>query len=92
MFGTIQTMIHRIHTTFGDSDLVYGCEDIGSWENYPQGVLQGNASGPDIWTALSSVIFDILHKRVFSCNLESSVSRHLFTLIGFSYVDDCDLL
>ena len=57
MFKTIQTMIHRVRTTHGDSSGTYGGEDIGDWENYPQGILQGNACGPTIWAILSSVIF-----------------------------------
>ncbi len=66
MFSSIQKMIHRIRTAFGDSEKTYGGEDLGDWKNFPQGVLQDNASGPGIWTALSSVIFDVLHKRGFT--------------------------
>ena len=66
MFESIQKMIHMIRTAFGDSDITYGGEDIGDWENQPQGVLQGNTAGPDIWSALSSVIFNVLHSRGFA--------------------------
>ena len=66
MFASIQKMIHKIRTAFGDSDITYGGDNMGAWENFPQGVLQGNASGPAIWTILSSVIFEILHKRDFA--------------------------
>ena len=69
MFNAIQKMIHRIRTVYGDSTMTYGGEDMGNWENYPQGVLQGNASGPAIWSAISSVIFKILHKRVFTSDM-----------------------
>ena len=44
MFESIQKMIHRIRTAFGDSDITYGGKDIGNWENEPQGVLQGNTA------------------------------------------------
>ena len=54
-------MMHFIRTTFGDSELIYGGEEIGQWEHYSQGVLQGNVSGPSICTALSSILFDVLH-------------------------------
>ena len=90
MFQTIQKMIHRIRTVYGDSKITYGGE-LGNWENWPMGVLQGNAAGPAIWSVLSSVIFKILHKRGFSSNITSAISKQLFTLIGFAYVDDCDL-
>ena len=92
MFSVIQKMIHRIRTAFGDSELTYGGESIGDWKNYPQGILQGNTAGPDIWSALSSVVFEILHKRGFGCEIISSISKQLLVLVGFAYVDDCDLM
>ena len=64
MFRAIHQMVHRIRTVHGDSEVTYG-GDLGNWESWPQGVLQGNAAGPAIWSTLSSVIFKILHKGVF---------------------------
>ena len=92
MFKTIQHMIHKIRTAFGDSESTYGGIDLEEWENYAQGVLQGNASGPQIWSILSSVIFDILHSRGYSVTFCNCLSKSMFSLLGFSYVDDCDLL
>ena len=92
MFGSIQRMVHRIRTAFGDSEISYGGDDIGNWMNYPQGVLQGNASGPTIWSVLSSVIFEILHKRGFAVDYCTSISKQIFHMVGFAYVDDCDLI
>ena len=95
MFQSIQLMIHRIRTLFGDSDITWGGEDLkdlGNWENYPQGVLQGNAAGPTIWSLLSSIIFEILHKRGFAVEFCTSISKELFCLVGFAYVDDSDLI
>ena len=92
MFSTIQRMIHKIRTAFGDSKLSYGGNDIGHWQNYPQGVLQGNASGPTVWVLVSSVIFEILHKRGLSVKFCTALSQKVFQLVGFAYVDDCDLL
>ena len=91
MFESIQRMVHKVRTAFGDSEKTYGGDDLGDWKNYPQGILQGNASGPAIWSVLSSIIFEILHKRGYSNHFCSALSRQLFLLIGFSYVDDCDL-
>ena len=48
MFLFIQRMVHRIRSDFGDSDIKYGGDEISDWENFPQGVLQNNASGPTI--------------------------------------------
>ena len=58
----------------------------------PQKVLQGNASGPSIWLTLSSVFFDMIHKRGFTAKISSAISKQLFTLVGFAYVDDCNLI
>ena len=92
MFSSIQRMVHRIRSAFGDSELTYGGDDIGDWENYPQGVLQGNASGPTIWSLLSSIVFEVLHKRGFATKFCTSLSKQIFQLVGFAYVDDCDLV
>ena len=92
MFETIQRMVHRIRTGFGDATETYGGDDIMDWEFTPQGVLQGNASGPTIWSVLSSVIFEILHDKGFGVEFCSTLSKQLFLLVGFSYVDDCDLI
>ena len=55
-------------------------------------MLQGNTSGPEIWTVLSSVIVDILHKRGFVIPFSSVISKNVFLLVGFIYVDDFDLI
>ena len=54
MFNSIQKMIHRVRTAFGTSETTYGGPDLGDWTTYPQGILQGNASGPTVWSLLSS--------------------------------------
>eukprot|EP00979_Chaetoceros_neogracilis_P017703 scaffold10267_cov270-Chaetoceros_neogracile.AAC.1 len=92
MFDTIQRMIHTLRTAFGDSEITYGGEEHPNWENEPQGVIQGNASGPTIWSILSSMIFSILQKKGLSVEFCSSLSKRLFKLVGFSFVDDCDLI
>ena len=52
MFDSIQRMIHKLerHSVVLISPMGGG---IGNWENYPQGVLQGNTSGASIYTTLS---------------------------------------
>ena len=91
MLHTLQLMIHRIWTAFGESKGSYGGGDISKWENEMQGLCQGNGSGPTIWTILSSVIFSCLHSRGFSINFCLVLSKQLFVIVGFAYVNDCDL-
>ena len=92
MFSVIQRMIHRVRTYFGDSEITYGGDEIEDWLNKPQEVLQENASGPTIWSLISSIIFEVLHKRGFAVEFCTSISRELFKLVGFAYVDDSDLM
>ena len=39
MFISIQRMVHQVRTMYGDLDITYGGDEIGDWNNYPQGVL-----------------------------------------------------
>jgi len=68
MFETIQRRVHRIRTGFGDSTETYGGDDIMDWHFTPQGVLQGNASGPTIWSILSSVILGFAQLYLNNCS------------------------
>ena len=92
MFSSIQHMVHKVRTAFGDSKDSYGGDQATDFLTFPQGVLQDNASGPTIWTILSSVIFSCLHSRGFSATFCSALSLQLLSLVGFCYVDDCDLI
>jgi Reverse transcriptase (RNA-dependent DNA polymerase). len=93
MFTSIQYMTHRVRTAFRDSASTYGGMDCGDkWKLPPQGVLQGNGSGPAIWSILSSCIFEILRRRGHYNTIKSSIRKLLLELSGFAYVDDTDLL
>ena len=67
-------MIHIKRTSYRYSDISYGGENNGNWENFAQGLLQGDSSGPAIWIVSSSVIFELLHKRVFVAPFSSVIS------------------
>ena len=54
--------------------------------------MQGNTSGPVIWSLLSSITFEVLHKRGFDVKYCTIISKNLFHLVGFSYVDYYDLI
>ena len=70
----------------------YGGDDIFNWENAPQGVLQGNASGPPIYTIFRSSIFKIISKRIFGVAYCYVLYKQIFTLVRVDYVDHCDML
>ena len=92
MLDSIQNMVHNIRTGFGDSSKTYGGEDIlPEYKHHLQGLNQGNRAGPTIWLIISLVIFEILWDRGYGTTFISSVSKATLKLVGFSYVDDCDL-
>ena len=90
MFGTIQTMVHKVRTAFGDSAVTYQA-DNPEFLLPVQGTCQGNGAGPSIWSILCSTIFEVLHKEGFSSTFQYALSRGIYKLCGFAYVDDCDL-
>jgi hypothetical protein len=93
MFDSIQRMRHKVRTSFGDSTVTYGGTDKGKiWKLPPQGVLQGNGSGPAIWAILSSIIFAILKQTGFQNTFASPIRHVSLELAGFAYVDDSDLI
>ena len=93
MFGAVQKLVHRIRTLYGDSKGTYGGENKSKrYSRPPQGTGQGNGAAPTIWAVLSSTIFEILHAEGYGTSFMFALSRGLFQLCGFSYVDDCDLL
>lgn len=69
-------------TTFGVSELTYGGDILKKHENCPQGILKGNTACPNIWSALSSVVFEVLHKRGFGCKIITLLSKQLFKFGG----------
>ena len=92
-FSNIQDLIHRVRTVFGDSDLTYGGN---TWKNFylhpPQGFGQGNTFGPPGFSILSSTIFAILKDQGYGVKFCTALSKEVFELCGFAYVDDADLL
>lgn len=93
MFHTIQWMSHKVKTAFGESTKTYGGESPRhKWKLPPQGVLQGNGSGPAIWSILSSNLFHILRDDGYRNAFTSSIRQIMIELAGFAYMDDTDLV
>jgi len=88
IFATIQLMKFFLRTAYGDSATFYG----GGLSQYPfQGVCQGNGAGPAIWLALSLCLIHMIHQFGYPNQLTSAISLSSIILVGFIYVDDCDL-
>ena len=90
MFGTIESMTHKVRTAFGDSEATYDA-DNPEFLLPIQGTCQGNGAGPSIWSILCSTIFEVLHSEGYSSVFIYAISRGIYELCGFAYVDDCDL-
>ena len=90
MFYTIQHMCHTVRTAFGESRSTYSA-DNPDFRLPVQGLYQGNGAGPSIWSILCSTIFETLHAQGYSSIFCYALSRGLYELCGFAYVDDCDL-
>ena len=91
MFTTIQDMVHTVRTLFGDADQSYG-GDTSEYLKPPQGACQGNGAGPAMWAILSSTVFAIMRRQGYGVKFCSALSRELYHLCGFAYVDDSDLI
>ncbi len=92
MFECIQDMKWTTRTAYGDSDITFGGED----PNYiakPQGVGQGNGSGPPTWSTVSSRMFEVLHINKYTTKFTAPMDQQLnLTIAGFAYVDDSDII
>ena len=87
LITTIQKMVHRVRTVFGDSDLSYG----GSEQTVsPQGIPQGNGMGPPGWGVISSPCLEVLRSKGFGAKLVSPITRQVIKFVGYAYVDDTD--
>ena len=92
MFDSIRRMTHCVRTAFGESEGTYGGDTVPEeYITFIQGLLQGNGAGPQIWSILSSTIFDALRGKGYGLHFVTAITKELFHLVGFSYVDDCDL-
>ena len=89
LFGTLQSATHQVQTAYGDSDFTYG----GNTNETPMhGVGQGNGAGPAIWAVVSTPILNMLRSKGFGCEFISPFSQQLTKFVGYSFVDDTDLI
>jgi len=89
MVRTLHGMRHLIRTAFGDSKISQGRRE---WGEPIAGIGQGNGAGPQIWAAVSSLLFDILRSDGFFALLIGAISGQCRKLAGFAFVDDMDLI
>ena len=91
MFHAIQHMKYVTRTQFGDSKKTYGGLEPGFIAR-PQGLGQGNGTGPPVWSVVSSRMFEVLHKRGLVTSFNTPISQNKIDLCGFAFVDDTDIV
>jgi len=88
MIGTIHGMHHHVWSTFGDSKIAQGHHE---WGKPITGIGQGNGTGPQIWAAVSTPLFQILAEEGFLATIICATLLHTHLIIGFGFVDDTNL-
>jgi hypothetical protein len=81
-------MEHHICTVFGDSKGSYGNNQTLP---PPQGILQGNGTGPAGWSTISAVIIKAMQDQGYGYSSWSLIWQKAMTLVCFTIVDDTDL-
>ena len=89
MLVRIQEMNHHIRTSFGLSFDSLKKHNT----NCPfQGILQGNGAAPTTWVLISVPLLNMLRSKGHGAKFVSSISKNLTHIVGFSFVDNTDLV
>ena len=56
------------------------------------GLCQGNGYAPQLWSIISSTVFSAIWTQGFGIHFVNSFTTEISQLVGFSYVDDCDMI
>jgi len=66
-------------------------QNYKDWKAAIAGIGQGNGAGPQIWAAISTVLFKVMREDGFFAKLVCAMSRTELPLSRFSFVDDINL-
>jgi len=88
MIGTLHRMQHHVRSTYGNSKTLQGQQE---WGIPKVGIGQGNGSSPQIWAAVSTLLFQILATEGFLAQIICAISAHQRSIVGFGFVDDTNL-
>ena len=93
MLDKIQHMPHTVRTAYGDYYITYVRETIpNKFRHFMMGLLHGNGFAHHIWSIISSIIFSALLTQVFDIHFVNSFTAEITQLLGFSYVDDYEIV
>ena len=54
--------------------------------------FQEKRSAPQIWSIIRYVVFSSLQSQGIGIHFANSFPREIAQLVGFSYIDDCDMV
>jgi hypothetical protein len=85
----LQNATHQVCTGYGDSEAFYGGQH---WMMPMHGVGQGNGACPAIWAVVSTPLLNMLRAHNLGCQFRSPISMRLCSFVGYTFVDDTDLI
>jgi hypothetical protein len=89
VFITLQNLHHTVRTIYGDSKSGYG----GTlWAVPYSGVGQGNGAGPAIWAVVSTPVLKVMKDEGFGFRYNTSIERKQLHFVGYTFVDDTDII
>jgi len=88
MVNTLVSMTHHIRMAYGDSQMGQNHKD---WVDPITGIGQGNGTGPQIWAAVSTILFNIRQEDGMFATIVCMISQQKMDLAGFAFVDDTNL-
>jgi len=88
MIGMLHGMQHHVRSTYGNSKTLQGQQE---WGTPIAGIRQGNRAGPQIWAAVSTLLFQILAQEGFLAQIICVSSPHQRPIVGFGFVGGTDI-
>jgi hypothetical protein len=89
VFTTLQNLHQTVNTIYGDSKSGYGGN---LWSVPYSGVGQGNGAGPEIMSVLSTPVLKMMKDEGFGFMYKTSIKRKELHFVGYSFVDDTDII
>jgi hypothetical protein len=85
----LQNLHHTVRNIYGDSKSGYG----GTlWVVPYSGVGQGNGAGPAIWAVVSNPVLKMAKDQGFGFMYKTSIEGKQLHFLGYSFVDDTDII
>jgi hypothetical protein len=89
VFTTLQNLHHTVRTIYGDSKSGYG---VTLWAVPYSGIGQVNGAGPTIWAVVSTPVLKMMKDEGFTFMYKTSIEGKQLHFVGYSFVDDTDII